>query len=108
MNRSSIDRKAEAVKDAYSHGWTDMRRKDPKRLEAIAEAALACFSVAGYARTQMNDVAKRAGTSAGTLYLYVRGKTALLQTEAQPGQGSVEPSSAWERSRSKTCSHGPE
>lgn len=55
-----------------------MRRKAENRLEDIAEAAVACFTDTGIRRTQMADVAKAAGVSAGTLYLYVSSKEALF------------------------------
>lgn len=54
------------------------RKKTAVKLEEIAEAAIACFSEMGIRRTQMADVAKAAGVSAGTLYLYVGSKEALL------------------------------
>lgn len=54
------------------------RRKEPQKLEAIAEAAIACFSDLGIRRTQMADVAKAAGVSSGALYLYVASKEALF------------------------------
>lgn len=54
------------------------RKKTAVKLEDIAEAAIACFSELGIRRTQMADVAKAAGVSAGTLYLYVSSKEALL------------------------------
>lgn len=54
------------------------RKKPAEKLEEIAEAAITCFSELGIRRTQMADVAKAAGVSAGTLYLYVSSKEALL------------------------------
>lgn len=54
------------------------RKKEPQKLEAIAEAAIACFTDLGVRRTQMTDVAKAAGVSAGALYLYVSSKEALF------------------------------
>lgn len=54
------------------------RKKEPQKLEAIAEAAIVCFSDLGVRRTQMTDVAKAAGMSAGALYLYVSSKEALF------------------------------
>lgn len=54
------------------------RKKTAAKLEEIAEAAITCFSELGIRRTQMADVAKAAGVSAGTLYLYVSSKEALL------------------------------
>jgi len=55
-----------------------MRRKAENRLEDIAEAAVTCFTDMGIKRTQMADVARTAGVSAGTLYLYVTSKEALF------------------------------
>lgn len=54
------------------------RKKEPRKLEAIAEAAIACFTDLGVRRTQITDVAKAAGVSAGALYLYVSSKEALF------------------------------
>ncbi|MGB5950733.1 MAG: helix-turn-helix domain-containing protein [Parvibaculum sp.] len=48
------------------------------RFEEIAEAAIACFTEAGYRRTQVADIARQMGVSAGTLYLYAASKEALL------------------------------
>lgn len=55
-----------------------MRRKAENRLEDIAEAAVTAFTDMGIKRTQMADVARAAGVSAGTLYLYVTSKEALF------------------------------
>lgn len=55
-----------------------MRRKAENRLADIAEAAVTCFTDMGIKRTQMADVARTAGVSAGTLYLYVTSKEALF------------------------------
>lgn len=55
-----------------------MRRKAENRLADIAEAAVTCFTDMGIKRTQMADVARTAGVSAGTLYLYVASKEALF------------------------------
>lgn len=60
-----------------------MARKRPgQKIEDIAEAAIACFIETGYRRTQMSDVARRLGIAAGTLYLYVTSKEALLHLAA--------------------------
>ncbi|HMM15665.1 MAG TPA: helix-turn-helix domain-containing protein [Parvibaculum sp.] len=48
------------------------------RFEEIAEAAIDCFTEAGYRRTQVADIARQMGVSAGTLYLYAASKEALL------------------------------
>ncbi len=56
-----------------------MRRRTPGRLGEIATAALAVFSRQGFQLTLMSDVARAAGLAAGTLYLYVESKEALLE-----------------------------
>ncbi len=55
-----------------------MRRKPAGRLHQIADAAITVLSQQGYRLTQMADVAREAGLSAGALYSYVEGKEALL------------------------------
>ena len=51
--------------------WT--RRKDARPAELLA-AALDLFVERGYAATRLDDVARRAGVSKGTLYLYFESK----------------------------------
>lgn len=55
-----------------------MRRKAENRINEIAKAAIICFGQTGYLRTQMSYVAKKAGVSTGTLYLYAANKEALF------------------------------
>lgn len=52
------------------------------RLARVAEAAHWCISRFGYRRTQMADVARKAGLSPAALYSYVEGKEALLRLAA--------------------------
>lgn len=54
------------------------RRKDARPSE-ILEAARKCFVENGFAATRIGDVAKRAGVSAGTVYLYYEHKEALFE-----------------------------
>src|ERR1051325_5552060 len=54
------------------------RRKDARPNE-ILEAALACFTERGFANTRLDDVARRAGVTKGTLYLYFRNKEELFE-----------------------------
>ena len=56
-----------------------MRTRKPGRLRDIATAALSVFTRQGFRLTQMVDVAREAGISAGALYSYVEGKDALLE-----------------------------
>jgi AcrR family transcriptional regulator len=55
------------------------RRRPDARPEEILEAALEVFGEQGFARTRCDDVARRAGVSKGTLYLYFESKDALFR-----------------------------
>ncbi|MCE7882738.1 MAG: TetR family transcriptional regulator [Actinobacteria bacterium ATB1] len=55
------------------------RIKPGTRLAEIGEAAITVFSELGFRRTQVADVAREAGVSAGTIYNYVTGKDALFE-----------------------------
>lgn len=54
------------------------RRKDERPAE-IMNAALKEFSVNGFAGTRLEDVARRAGISKGTIYLYFNSKEELFE-----------------------------
>lgn len=54
------------------------RRKDARPQELLA-AALEQFVERGYAATRLEDVARRAGVSKGTLYLYFENKEELFK-----------------------------
>jgi AcrR family transcriptional regulator len=56
-----------------------LRRKQPEKLTAIAAAALAVFTRDGFAAAQVADIAREAGLSVGTLYLYADSKQALFE-----------------------------
>ena len=56
-----------------------MRRKQLARLNAIATAALEVFTRDGFASAQVVDIARKAGLSVGTLYLYAESKQALFE-----------------------------
>src|SRR5690348_16342731 len=60
----------------YKPRWE--RRKDARPQELLA-AALDLFVERGYASTRLEDVAKRAGVSKGTLYLYFENKEELFK-----------------------------
>lgn len=55
------------------------RRRAEARPDEILDAALALFSEGGFDATRMDDVARRAGLSKGTVYLYFPSKMALLE-----------------------------
>jgi AcrR family transcriptional regulator len=54
------------------------RRKDARPEEIIA-AALEVFADRGFAATKLEDVARRAGVTKGTIYLYFENKEALFK-----------------------------
>lgn len=60
------------------------RRKEARPSELTA-AALGLFVEKGFAATRLEDVAKRAGVSKGTLYLYFDSKEALFKSVIQEG-----------------------
>jgi AcrR family transcriptional regulator len=58
------------------------RRKDARPAE-ILDAALAEFVERGYSAARLDDIARRAGVSKGTLYLYFASKEALFKAMAR-------------------------
>jgi len=55
------------------------RRRAEARPDEVLDAALSLFTEKGYARTTVDQVAKRAGFSKGTVYLYFASKEAILE-----------------------------
>jgi len=55
------------------------RRRKEARPEEILHAALELFTEKGFSSTRMIDVAKNAGISKGTLYLYFESKEAIFK-----------------------------
>ncbi len=56
------------------------RRRKAARPDEIRDAAMALFVEKGFAATRMDEVARRAGVSKGTVYLYFENKEALLRS----------------------------
>jgi AcrR family transcriptional regulator len=63
-----------------------VRRKE-ERAPEILDAALACFAEKGFATTRMEDIARRAGISKGTIYLYFESKEAVFKALARAAVG---------------------
>ena len=59
------------------------RRRKEARPEEILDAALELFTEKGFSATRMCDVAKKAGISKGTLYLYFKSKEAIFRAVVQ-------------------------
>lgn len=62
--------------DAGTPRWR--RRREARPAEIIA-AALECFAAHGYAGTRIEDIARQAGVTVGTVYRYFSGKAALFE-----------------------------
>ena len=73
----------------------DLRRKQLARLTAIATAALDVFTRDGFGSAQVVDIARRAGLSVGTLYLYADGKQALFELAVRAAAFGAEKSSTF-------------
>jgi len=59
------------------------RRRKEARPEEILDAALELFTEKGFSATRICDVAKKAGISKGTLYLYFDSKEAMFRAVVQ-------------------------
>jgi AcrR family transcriptional regulator len=70
--------KAKPTEDRTSNTPRWRRRADARPAE-IFEAALTVFSAHGFQAAKLDEVAKVAGISKGTLYLYFESKTALFE-----------------------------
>ncbi len=64
------------------------RRKDSRPGELL-DAALDCFVERGYAACRLDDVARRAGVSKGTLYLYYPSKDELFKAVVRRSIGPL-------------------
>jgi AcrR family transcriptional regulator len=68
-----------------------VRSKSPARLERILAAAADTFLELGYRRTRLSIVARRAGVSVGTLYLYAESKESLFELVLRRAFGEEPP-----------------
>jgi AcrR family transcriptional regulator len=65
------------------------RRRPEARPEELLDAALAVFAEQGFARARLEEVARRAGVSKGTVYLYFESKEALFREMVRAKVGSA-------------------
>ncbi len=63
------------------------QRRKESRAPEILEAALACFAQKGFAGTRMDDIARRAGITKGTIYLYFDSKQSVFKALARASIG---------------------
>jgi AcrR family transcriptional regulator len=86
-----IDR-AEAGPTAGTHNTDEQdgprwRRRSEARPGEIVEAALDLFVEKGFAATKMDEIAKRAGVTKGTVYLYFPSKEDLFRAVVEEMMG---------------------
>lgn len=55
------------------------KRRKAARPQEILEAAMGVFAEKGFARTRMDDIARKAGVTKGTIYLYFANKEAVFE-----------------------------
>lgn len=77
--RSGAGTSAAVRADLKSGAGPRWRRRKESRPGEIVSAALESFVERGYAATKLAEVARRAGVSKGTLYLYFRDKEDLFR-----------------------------
>ncbi len=65
--------------DAVDASAPAHQRRKAERPDELLDAALSLFVEKGYAATRIDEVARRAGVSKGTLYLYYASKEELLK-----------------------------
>jgi AcrR family transcriptional regulator len=63
------------------------QRRKEARVPEILEAALACFAQKGFAGTRMDDIARKAGITKGTIYLYFDSKESVFKALARASIG---------------------
>jgi len=63
------------------------QRRKGARAPEILEAALACFAQKGFAGTRMDDIARKAGITKGTIYLYFGSKESVFKALARASIG---------------------
>ena len=70
-------------------GEPKWRRRKGARPSEIVEAALEVFAEKGFAAAKLEDVARRAGISKATLYLYFETKEEIFRAVARAAVGSL-------------------
>ena len=65
------------------------RRRKEARPGEIVEAALTVFAEKGFAAAKLDDIARRAGVSKGSLYLYFETKEEIFRAVARAAVASL-------------------
>jgi AcrR family transcriptional regulator len=84
-------RSAKPAPATGSEATADGERAQSRKLrrDAILAAALAEFSLRGFAATRLDDVARRANVAKGTIYLYFSDKQSLFQELVRSALGPL-------------------
>ncbi|MEJ0027629.1 MAG: TetR/AcrR family transcriptional regulator [Rhizomicrobium sp.] len=72
--------------DTHEQRWS--RRKQARPAE-ILDAALKVFAAKGYAAARMDDIAREAGVTKGTIYLYFENKEAVFKSLVRESIGTT-------------------
>ncbi|MEI9990351.1 MAG: TetR/AcrR family transcriptional regulator [Rhizomicrobium sp.] len=72
--------------DTHEQRWS--RRKQARPAE-ILDAALKVFAAKGYAAARMDDIAREAGVTKGTIYLYFDNKEAVFKSLVRESIGNT-------------------
>lgn len=83
------DSDATAATDPHPAAPPKFRRRKEARPDEILDAALALFCDKGFAKTRVEDVARRAGVSKGAVYLYFPSKDALIEALVDRAVGGM-------------------
>src|SRR5690606_21345086 len=67
------------MSDSIPERGPKFRRRAEARPDEVLDAALELFMEKGFAATRVEDIARRAGLSKGTVYLYFPSKEAVLE-----------------------------
>lgn len=65
------------------------QRRPENRPDEILDAALAVFGESGFSGAKVEDIARRAGVSKGTVYLYFDTKEAMLEALVEQSAGQI-------------------
>jgi AcrR family transcriptional regulator len=79
MPRAAVTKPRSRPRRAPSPRSPRWRRRKDARPEEIVSAALEVFVERGFATAKLEDVARRAGVTKGTIYLYFENKEALFK-----------------------------
>src|SRR5215475_15282347 len=75
-----------ATASKHKKRWT---RRKLERPSEILDAAVAVFAEKGFAAARMEDIARKAGVTKGTIYLYFQGKEDVFKSLVRESIGET-------------------